>query len=199
MNQKKIKELEEETKKLYYNPKLKKHSFSKEKTKELFTTLWDYHIKPVIEMSKKMAKKYDANLEVVWLASILHDIVRLEDAEPHDVLGAKKAKNILTKRGFDKKIISEVSKAILTHRCKQYPPKNLEQKIIATADAMAHFIPPIYFWMNRFSKMTFSETLSYCHKKLERDYNEKIFFKEEKKIVKNQYEVLKNWLTYKTN
>jgi hypothetical protein len=34
-------------------------------------------------------------------------------------------------------------------------------------------------------------------RKIEKDYNEKIFFEDEKKMVEGQYKILKNWLTYK--
>jgi HD superfamily phosphodiesterase len=140
-----------------------------------------------------MAKKYHANFEVLWLSAILHDIVRIEDVEPHDELGAKKAKLILSEKGFDKKTIDLVCDTILTHSCKKFPPKTLEQKILATADAVAHFTAPFYLWAFKYFAKPFPETTAYALKKIENDYQNKIFFEDEKKLVEKQYLVLKNW------
>ncbi|KKQ45903.1 MAG: hypothetical protein US63_C0009G0014 [Candidatus Moranbacteria bacterium GW2011_GWC2_37_8] len=143
-----------------------------------------------------MAVKYGADLEVVWLAAMLHDIARLEDLEPHDEIGSEKAYKILIERRFNLELAKEVSSTILTHRCKKYAPETLEQKIIATADAMAHFIPPFYFWIGKYSNKSFEEVLEKNRNKLERDFNEKIFFEEERKLVAIHYEILKKWFGF---
>ena len=143
-----------------------------------------------------MAEKYGADMEVVWLGAMLHDIARLEDAEPHDEIGSKKAYKLLVERGFDTEVAEKVREVVLRHRCRKYPPETLEQKIIASADAMAHFIPPFYLWIGKYSNKSFSDVLEKNRKKIERDYNEKIFFEDEKESVRGQYEVLKSWMAY---
>ncbi len=193
----KIKKLEEEIKNLHYNPQIVKHGFSDLETKEFFNTFWDIHIKPVIEYSKQMAEKYKADIEAVWLGAILHDIARLNDEEPHDEIGSEKACKMLIEKGFDKKLAEKVKSIILTHRCRKYPPETLEQKILASADAMAHFLPPFYLWIGKYSNKKFAEITEGNLRKIERDYNEKIFFEDEKKIVEEQYKILKNWMNYK--
>ena len=197
MNQQKIEQLEEEIKNLHYNPEIGKHSFSDAETKEFYCWFWDIHIKPVIEYSKQMAVKYGADLEVVWLGALLHDIARLEDAEPHDEIGSEKAYKLLLEKGFNEDIANKAKDVVLRHRCKNYPPETLEQKIVASADAMAHFLPPFYLWIGKYSNKTFAEVLEKNTKKIERDYNEKIFFEDEKKMVEEQYKMLKNWFSYK--
>lgn len=193
----KIAQLEGEVRDLLYNPVVEQHSFSNFQAAEFYRWFWEIHVKQVIEFSKQMAVKYGADLEVVWLAAILHDIARLEDLEPHDEIGSKKAYEILIKKGFDSKLAHEVEITILTHRCKKYAPETLEQKIVATADAMAHFIPPFYFWIGKYSNKDFADVLEKNRKKIERDYNEKIFFEDEKKLVELQYGVLKSWFEFK--
>jgi putative nucleotidyltransferase with HDIG domain len=197
MNQQKIEQLEEEIKNLHYNPQIDKHSFSEEETKEFFNTFWDIHIKPVIEYSKQMAKKYNADVDAVWLGATLHDIARLTDEEPHDEIGSEKAYQMLIEKGFDKELAEKVKGIILTHRCRKYPPETTEQKIVASADAMAHFLPPFYLWIGKYSSKNFAEIVAGNMRKIEKDYNEKIFFEDEKKMVEEQYKILKNWLTYK--
>lgn len=197
MDQEKIVQLEAEIRDLHYNPEIAKHSFSEIETKEFFNTFWDIHIKPVIEYSKQMAEKYEADKEAVWLGAMLHDIARLTDEEPHDEIGSEKAYQLLIEKGFDKELAEKVKGIFLTHRCRKYPPETVEQKIIASADAMAHFLPPFYLWVGKYSSKSFVEILAGNLRKMERDYNEKIFFDDEKKMVEEQYKVLKNWSNYK--
>jgi putative nucleotidyltransferase with HDIG domain len=191
-----IKKLEKKIKDLHPNPVKKNHSMTNKGAKEMFSLFWFLHLKPVIDYSKELAKRYKANMEIVWLSAILHDIARLDDLEPHDEIGSKRAYSMLLREGFSKEIAEEVKKTILTHRCKKHKPKTLEQKILATADAISHFKPPFYIWFTSISSKPLKEQLASSLLKLERDYNEKIFFEDERKSVKKEYEVLKSWFKY---
>jgi putative nucleotidyltransferase with HDIG domain len=199
METNKIEKLEEEIKNLHYNPTITKHSFSDLETKEFFNTFWDIHIKPVIEYSKQMAEKYNADKEVVWLGAILHDVARLSDEEPHDKIGSEKAYKLLIERGFSAATAEKVKEVVLRHRVKENPPQTLEQKIVASADAMAHFLPPFYLWIGKYSKNNFAGVMEKNKIKIERDFNQKIFFDQEKKMVEKEYEMLKKWFDYNIN
>lgn len=183
MEEQKIQQIEDEVRGIFYNAG--KRDF------------WDFHVKAVIEKSKELAKKYDGDLEIVWLGAILHDIARLDGVEPHDKIGAERCYGMLIERGFEKEIVEKVQAVVFTHRCKMYQPENLEQKIVASADALSHFIAPFYLWVASVTDKNFSEFLKKYSEKLERDYNDKIFFAEEREMFKKEYEVLKNWLNYK--
>ncbi len=196
MNLRKIKEIENEVKELHLNPKQTKHSAVKRNIKEIYNLFWKMHLKPVIETSKKLAKKYNANLEVVWLAAMFHDISRLDDKEPHDKISADRTYKLLLKKGFNKKVAEEVKQAILAHRCRDKSPKTLEQKILATADALNHFQVPFYLWFSWISNKTFKEQLKTNLQKMERGFNKKIFFKDEKESIKKEYQILKKWCEY---
>ncbi|MFA6160191.1 MAG: HD domain-containing protein [Parcubacteria group bacterium] len=193
----KIQQLENEIKELHYNTVNAKYRTSETEDKEFYGLFWNFHIKPVIEYSKQMAEKYDADVEAVWLGAIMHDICRLTEENPHDELGSKKAFSILIEKGFDENIAKKVSNIILTHRCKKFPPETLEQKIVASADAMAHFLSPFYLWISRYSDNNFEEILDKNISKIDRDFNGKIFFTDEKEMVRKEYEVLKRWFEYK--
>lgn len=197
MNQAKIEKLEEEIKNLHYHPEITSHSLnlSTEEITELYKGFWDVHIKSVVDYSKAMSVKYGADLEVVWLGALLHDIARLEDKEPHEEFGSQMAYDLLIKNGFDQELAAKVRDIVLSHRCTKYLPQTIEQKIVASADAMAHFLRPFYIWVNRYPKRTFDETLSRNFNKIERDYNEKIFFADEKKLVEANYLTLKDWFS----
>lgn len=201
MDTNRIRKLEEKIKDLHLHPKQNSHSLTKRDMVETFSIFWFLHLKPVIDYSKELAKKYNANLEIVWLSAVLHDLARLDDLEPHDEISSERAYDMLLEEGFSKEVAEEVKKTILTHRCKKYKPetleqKILEQKILATADAMSHFKPPFYFWFSSISSKPLKEQLEGSLQKLERDYNEKIFFEDERKLVKKEYEVLKGWFEY---
>ena len=196
MDENRIERLEEKIKDLHLHPKQNRHSLTKRDMAETFSVFWFLHLKPVIDYSKELAKKYNANLEVVWLSAILHDLARLDDLEPHDEISSERAYDTLLKEGFTKEIAEEVKKTILAHRCKKYKPQTLEQKILATADALSHFKPPFYFWFSSISSKPLREQLEGSLQKIERDYDEKIFFEDERELVKKEYEVLKNWFEY---
>jgi len=196
MNLKQIKKLEEEVKNLHLNPKQNKHSATDKNIKEAFSLFWYLHLEPVIDYSKRLAKKYKAKMDVVWLSAIFHDIARLDDREPHDEISAGRAYKILLEKGAPKKLAAQVKATILTHRCRRHKPKDLEQKILATADALSHFKPPFYFWFTFISQKPFKEQLKTSLKKLERDFKEKIFFEDERKIIEKEYSILKNWFKY---
>lgn len=191
-----VEKLEEKVKKLHLNPVQKNHSMTKQSTKEMFSLFWFMHVKPVIDYSKELAKKYNANMGVVWLSAILHDLARLDDLEPHEEISAERAYNMLLGEGFSKETAEDVKNIILTHRCNKYKPQTLEQKILATADAISHFKIPFYLWFSYMSRKPFKKQLEGNLQKIERDYNEKIFFEEEKKSIEKEYEVLKRWCEY---
>jgi len=161
---------------------------------ERFAIFWKLHLKPVIDYSKDLAVKYNANQEIVWLSAILHDIARLDGLEPHDEVGAEKAYEMLIQKGFKEDMAQRVKETILTHRCKKHKPEALEQKILATADALSHFKPPFYFWFK--SQVPLEEKFSLGLLKLERDYRDKIFFDEERESVKIEYDLLRKWFSF---
>ena len=196
MDQEKIEKFEDEIKGLYINPASLRRDLSISETREFYSSLWNVHVKPVIEYGKQLAEKYDADLEIVWLASILHDIARLDDVENHDEVGSEKAYEILLEKGFGENAAKRVRETILTHSCKQHMPETIEQKVVASADAMSHFLAPFYLWMGRHSDKDFKEFQKKNLQRIEHDFNDKIFFEDEKRIVKNQYDILKRWFEY---
>ena len=191
-----IEELEEKIKGLHLHPKQESPSLVKKGAAETFSIFWFLHLKPVISYSKELAIKYNANMEIAWLSAILHDLARLDDLEPHDEISSEKAYSMLLEEGFKKELAEDAKKTILTHRCKKHKPKTLEQKILATADAMSHFKTPFYFWFSSISSKPLKEQLEGNARKIERDYNEKIFFEDERESVKKEYEALKSWFEY---
>ena len=192
MNIEKIQQIEEELKRLYCEADVDRER------KDLLKGFWEHHIVPVVDLSKEMAQKYGAQSEVVWLGALFHDFALLDGSEPHDELGAIKTKDFLLERGFDEDFCQKVADVVLTHRCKKFMPQTLEQKIVATADAMAHFLPNFYLGIAVISKEDYAGIVYTSMTKLERDYEEKIFFEDEKKLLHERMNDFRKWFEYKS-
>lgn len=113
-----------------------------------------YHILPVVRIANEMARRLDADVEVVEIAAYLHDITRiLGDRESHHISGAEYAKNFLTRYDFDDKKIELIEKCIKNHRGSiENKRESIEEKIISTADAVSHIeypLPLFYTWYGK--------------------------------------------------
>jgi len=106
-------------------------------------TCWQFHILPVVKHSLRLGRKSKADLEIVELAALLHDLAAITDKkfiENHHIHGASMAEKLLSDSGLPEGKIKKVSLCILNHRGSS-PGKreSLEEKILASADAMSHF------------------------------------------------------------
>ncbi len=113
--------------------------------KELSSSAHDTeHTFRVLHLAKKIAKNEGkADMEVIELAALLHDIARVkEDSDKtgntdHALLGAEMAEKILKRFGYPESKIHVVSDAIRTHRFRgENIPQTLEAKILFDADKL---------------------------------------------------------------
>ena len=80
---------------------------------------YEYHIKYVVKNAIELAKKYNADIEIVELGALLHDIAvpsEYGDIEEHHIYGEKIAEELLTKLNYPKEKTELVKKCILNHR-----------------------------------------------------------------------------------
>ncbi|MFH1146859.1 MAG: HD domain-containing protein [Pseudomonadota bacterium] len=102
---------------------------------------WD-HIERVYSLAVHIGGIEGADLRVVKLAAILHDIGREEETRNngricHAVRGAAMASEILRKNVRDEEFIARVAHCIATHRFRtENRPQTLEAKIIFDADKL---------------------------------------------------------------
>lgn len=99
------------------------------------------HVERVYNLSEKIARSENADLDIVRISALLHDIARkkedLCEVECHANEGSKMAQEILSKLKFDPIIIQKVSHAISCHRYKKkIKPDTLEAKILQDADRL---------------------------------------------------------------
>lgn len=171
---------------------VRRASFAKD---NFFTdTVWDYHILPVVKHSLNLAKKMGADCEVVEMAALFHDYSCLVDKkyyEKHHLHSAKMAEDFLAGYHFSKEKIVRVKKAIVSHRGSiKGERRTLEEKILASADAMSHISEPadmfyLAFGVHRYKTQ---QGALWLKKKIIRSWNKII--PEGKKIVEQEYKML---------
>jgi uncharacterized protein len=102
---------------------------------------WD-HTERVISNCLHIGKKENADLEILEIATILHDIkkpeeMQLKGAICHAVEAAKESRKILEKFSFPEEKIDKICHCIESHRNKnEIVPNSLEAKILFDADKL---------------------------------------------------------------
>jgi uncharacterized protein len=102
---------------------------------------WD-HVQRVYNLAVHIAKKEQANIRVVRISSLLHDISRdLQDSKKgticHAEHGAIRAREILKRYDLPKKDIDNIVHSIAAHRFrKNVVPKTIEAMILRDADKL---------------------------------------------------------------
>jgi len=99
------------------------------------------HVERVYNLAMRIAKKENADLDVVKASALLHDIARaMEDEgkiEDHATEGAKMARRILGEVNFPDEKIKKVVYCIEVHRFrKNVKTESLEAKILQDADRL---------------------------------------------------------------
>ncbi len=99
------------------------------------------HVERVFNLCMNIGEKEGADLEVLALASLLHDIARpLEDAgkvDDHAIESARIARRFLKSLGYPDDKVEAVAHAIESHRFSRGPePRTLEAKILSDADKL---------------------------------------------------------------
>lgn len=100
------------------------------------------HTLRVYNLALHIGKKEKANLEILKLAALLHDIGRKKEDQTsgkicHATLGAKLADKILKKYNYDKGLISKIIHCIESHRFRgSNKPQSKEAKVLFDADKL---------------------------------------------------------------
>lgn len=102
---------------------------------------WENHLKYVYDEAVKLAEKYKADLEIVKLGALLHDIAlvsKVGTKADHHENGKKIADEILTKYDYPPDKKKRVLGCVLHHRSSKNA-ENIEELCVADADILAHF------------------------------------------------------------
>ncbi|MFA6548252.1 MAG: HD domain-containing protein [Candidatus Magasanikbacteria bacterium] len=167
----------------------------KQKTNYFGYGAWTHHIVSVVKYAKLMAKKINADEEVVEIAALLHDYAGIKDYklyEDHHLHGAELAERILKKFNYPQNKIEQVKHCILSHRGSKVTKKLTKEALcIADADSMAHFdsISSLFYLAFSSHKMNTDEANNWLVQKLERSW--KKLSPQAKNIIKNKYKASK--------
>ncbi len=136
---------------------------------------WNGHLKYVYQEATILAGKYGADLEIVQLGALLHDIALLEKVgtkADHHENGKVLAEKILRRYGFPEDKLKKVLGCVLHHRSSKNT-ENVEETCVADADILAHFdnIPMLFDAAYNLHKMVGIENV----RKFMRDSFEKDF------------------------
>ena len=148
-----------------------------ESKKEGGFDIWNEHIKYVVQNAISLAKKYGADVEIVELGALLHDIAKpskIGTNEEHHIYGAQIAEELLTKLNYPKDKIEHVKNCVLNYRGSvNKPKKTIEEQCVADADVIAHFdcISSLFHLVYHDLDLSVQEGKEYVKKKLERDYS----------------------------
>ena len=95
------------------------------------------HVKRVHDLCIFIGRKERGDLEILKIASLLHDIARSGGRGNHAVKSAGEAERILLGLGLQRAKVSEIVNVIKTHRFKtREKPLSLEAKVLSDADKL---------------------------------------------------------------
>jgi len=137
---------------------------------------WNEHIKYVYYESIELAKKYNADNEIVSLGALLHDIAlicKIGDRKDHHINGEKLANEILIKYNYSQEKKAKVLKCVYNHRSSKNA-ESIEELCVADADILAHFdnIPMLFNSAFNRNNIKLNEIRDWMKTCFEKDYND---------------------------
>ncbi len=161
--------------------------------------MWKNHVPVVAKKTEELSNRFGAKTDISVAGAWLHDFgdafVHRNSAE-HASITVEKSSQVLEKAGYSREEIKEILEEVIApHSCRDgFIPTQIEGKVMATADALAHITTDFFVhftWMHLPENKNFEEYREWVSKKIEHDFNKKIFFDEVRAEVKHRVEVLK--------
>jgi len=158
---------------------------------------WE-HIARVRALCRVIASRVGgADLEVLDLAALLHDVGRFIDGSGHHVEASIAfAKKILGVLGYDEQIVSRVIDAIAGHSYSYgYEPKTLEGKILSDADkidAIGAIGVARSFMLGGIWGRSIGDTIKHFEEKLLKLYD-RLYLEESRRLAAERAEFLKSF------
>ena len=137
---------------------------------------WNEHIKYVYEESIELARMYGADIEIVSLGALLHDIALINevgDRKDHHINGELIARELLKGLNYDQNKMNKVLKCVYNHRSSKNA-ETIEETCVADADILAHFdnIPMLFNSAFVRCNVNLNEVNEWMKKAFEKDYND---------------------------
>lgn len=157
---------------------------------------WNEHIKYVLDESVKLANEYGADVEIVSLGALLHDIAlinKVGDRKDHHVNGEIISRKVLDDLGYDSEKKERVLKCVYNHRSSKNA-ESIEETCVADADVLAHFdnIPMLFHSAFVRNGVELNDINKWLEEAFGKDYND--LSDNTRKSFKNRYEAIKDIL-----
>lgn len=135
---------------------------------------WNEHIKYVYQEAIDLAKKYHADMEIVQLGALLHDIaliLQIGTKIDHHIHGKKIAEEILSEYSYPTDKMNKVCNCIYNHRSSKNAT-TIEELCVADADILAHFdnIPMLFNAAYNRCHVNLNEVRIWMRKAFEEDF-----------------------------
>ena len=155
---------------------------------------WNEHIKYVYKEAINLAKKYNADIEIVSLGALLHDIALIEkdgDRKDHHINGKMLSDTILDSFNCPKDIKEKVLGCVYNHRSSKNAT-NVEELCVCDADIIAHFdnIPMLFNSAFNRNGVKLNEVREWMEEVFEKDYND--LSNQTKEIFNDRYKIIKS-------
>lgn len=149
------------------------------------------HVSYVAKIGKQLAEQLSADVDVVEMACLLHDIGRDKElsGEDHSETSLRIAKDILRDSNFTPAQLNLIYDSILTHGSDDIP-ETIEQKIVRSADAGSK-VEFHEAFMLMCKKTTYEERLVWGQKYLESGF-EKICIEPYREKLREKYQSIKS-------
>lgn len=165
--------------------------------------LWKYHVLWVADKATEIAVSHDVDPSLCRVAALLHDVADsvMNRFEPeHEQKSLEMARQILQEVGYDPETVNRlVNDALAKHSCRgEERPDSIEGKVMATADALAHFETSFFphaFWWKGQNGEEYMKIMEWALKKIEKDFNNKIFFDDIRIQIKPAFKALRSTFT----
>lgn len=161
--------------------------------------MWQHHVQLVAQKTEELSHRFKADEDLAVAGAWLHDFGDAfvnRHADSHGVVSVAEGTRVLISAGYDQDEINEILNMIIKpHSCREGDlPTTLEGKVLATADALAHLTTDFYVqfaWKHLPENKTYIEYVAWVNEKIDRDFNQKIFFEDVRSETRRQYEALK--------
>ena len=155
---------------------------------------WEEHIKYVYKEATSLAEKYKADIEIVKLGALLHDIALIEmvgTRAEHNINGKKIAEKILKEFDYPDEKLNRVLGCILHHRSSK-EAQNKEEICVADADILAHFdnVPLLFDVMYTLRHLELKDVRIQIKEYIEKDFND--LSPQTREFFKERYETIKD-------
>ena len=155
---------------------------------------WNEHVKYVYKEAVILAKKYNADISIVSLGALLHDIALIEkvgDRKDHHINGRDLSNIILDNFKCPIEVKERVLKCVFNHRSSKNAT-SIEELCVCDGDVLAHFdnIPMLFNSAFVRNKLNLDEAKKWIENVFKDDYND--LSDRTKELFEKEYENICN-------